>query len=256
MKYFISLQRILLIRKYMKILKDTSIGEVVKFNYRTAMFFQEHDIDFCCGGKKTISEASKEVGFDTDEFIKNLESLAGQADPDTAYINSLNLSELSEYIIKRHHRYVHDSIPILNKNLNKICDVHGEHHPELLEVNDLFTHSVGALIKHMQKEELMLFPYIQRLEQAFINKSELPGSPFGSVSNPIAMMIEDHQQEGDRFDQISKLTRKYKVPEDACTTYELALNQLKEFEIDLHRHIHLENNILFPKAIELEKKFM
>ena len=239
----------------MEISKDTSIGEVVKFNFKTAAFFQEHNIDFCCGGEKTISEATKEAGFDTDEFIKELESLAVQTDPDTSFFNSLTMSELSDYIVKRHHRYVHDNIPAINKNIKKICEVHGEHHPELYEIHELFSRSAGELIKHMQKEELMLFPYIKRLEQAALNKTELPGSPFGSVSNPIAMMVKDHQQEGDRFDRISALTGKYKVPEDACTTYELTLHQLREFETDLHGHIHLENNILFPKAIELEKQF-
>lgn len=243
------------IRKQMEISKDTSIGEVVKFNFKTASFFQEYDIDFCCGGTKTISEASNEANIDVDQMIARLEKLAEQNDPETNYLNSLTLDELSNYIIKRHHKYVLDSIPPIEKNLEKICRAHGEHHPELFEVNGLFMESVGALTMHMQKEELMLFPYIQRLEKAYINKDGLPGSPFGPVSNPIAMMLEEHQQEGDRFDQISKLTGKYKVPEDACTTYESTLGQLRDFEADLHRHIHLENNILFQKAVELEKRF-
>ena len=107
---------------------------------------------------------------------------------------------------------------------------------------------------HMQKEELMLFPFIKRLELARKNNTPLPGSPFGSVSNPIATMLADHQNEGDRFDQISKLSDNYQAPEDACMTYEVTFRQLCDFENDLHRHIHLENNILFPKAIELEKQ--
>jgi len=238
----------------MKISPDTSVGEVVKLNFKTASVFQENKIDFCCGGDKTISEACKNEGLEPDQLIAQLEAIAEQNDADTQYINGLSLDELSNYIIERHHNYVRESIPPLKKNLEKICQVHGEHHPELVKINRLFTDSSGNLIMHMQKEELMLFPFIRRLELSSKNGAPLPHSPFGPVSNPISMMITEHQQEGDRFDQISTLTENYNVPEDACMTYELTLKQLHDFENDLHRHIHLENNILFPKAIELEKK--
>jgi regulator of cell morphogenesis and NO signaling len=238
----------------MKISPDTSIGDVVRLNFKTASVFQENNIDFCCGGEKTISEACKNEGMDPDQLIVRLETIAAQNDPDSQYINDLSLEELSAHIIKRHHNYVRESIPTLKKNLEKICQVHGDHHPELFEINPLFTDSSGNLIMHMQKEELMLFPFIRRLELSSKNGTPLPSSPFGPVSNPISMMIAEHQQEGDRFDRISILTENYNVPEDACITYELTLKQLLDFENDLHRHIHLENNILFPKAIELGKK--
>ena len=146
-----------------------------------------------------------------------------------------------------------NSIPPLVKNLEKICRVHGEHHPELNGIRDLFTKTAGNLIMHMQKEEIVLFPYIQRLASAKRENAPLPKAPFGSVSNPIVMMMEEHRAEGKRFDEISKLSNGYQLPHDACTTYEVTYKQLNDFENDLHRHIHLENNILFPKAIELEK---
>ena len=237
----------------MKISPESSVGEVVKLNFKTASVFQKNNIDFCCGGDKTISEACTNAGLDTDQLIDQLEIIAEQIDPDSQYINGLSLEELSNYIIKRHHSYVRESIPAIKKNLEKICQVHGEHHPELFEINRLFTETSGNLIMHMQKEELMLFPFIRRLEISFGNGSPLPQSPFGPVSNPISAMLAEHQAEGDRFDQISKLTANYSIPEDACITYEITMKQVRDFENDLHRHIHLENNILFPKSIELEK---
>ncbi|OFX49991.1 MAG: iron-sulfur cluster repair di-iron protein [Bacteroidetes bacterium GWB2_41_8] len=237
----------------MKISQNTSIGELVKLNFKTASVFQDNNIDFCCGGDKTISEACMNAGLDPEKLIGQLELIAEQNDADSQYINGLSLEELSNYIVKRHHNYVRESIPPLQKNLEKICQVHGDHHPELFEINRLFTESSGVLIMHMQKEELMLFPFIRRLELSSKNGAALPNSPFGPVSNPISTMVAEHQQEGDRFEQISKLAENYTLPEDTCTTYEITLRQLRDFENDLHRHIHLENNILFPKAIELEK---
>lgn len=238
----------------MKILPETPVGAVVKSNFNTASVFQKNDIDFCCGGDKTISEACNSKGLNIEQIIADLEEIAAQNDPDTLFINGMSLEELCNYIIKRHHSYVRESIPALKKNLDKICQVHGEHHPELFEINHIFTESSGDLTLHMQKEELMLFPFIRRLELSSGKDEPHPQAPFGSISNPISAMLADHQQEGERFDRISALTGNYKVPEDACITYELTLKQLSDFETDLHRHIHLENNILFPKAIDLEKE--
>lgn len=238
----------------MNITPNSFVNEVVRLNFKTATIFQSNNIDYCCRGDKAISDACKEAGVGADQLIKQLETVVTQKDPDSEYINNLSLKELTDHIVKRHHAYVHESIPILKRNLEKICEVHGEHHPELFAIKNLFYDSAGALIMHMQKEELMLFPYIQRLESVKGHNAPLPNSPFGSVSNPIEMMMTEHQVEGERFDQISELTGNYQPPEDACTTYEVTLKQLMDFEDDLHRHIHLENNILFPKAIELEKQ--
>jgi regulator of cell morphogenesis and NO signaling len=237
----------------MKITSESTVGEVVKLNFRTSSLFQDNNIDYCCGGEKTISDACREAGIDPGQLITELETLAAQKDPDSEYINDLGLEELCNYIVKRHHKYVRENIPLLKKNLEKICQVHGAHHPELNKINELFTASAGNLTMHMQKEEVVLFPFIQRLESAKKANSPLPSAPFGSVSNPIAMMVAEHKDEGERFDEISGLSNNYQLPEDACSTYEVTFNQLRAFEEDLHRHIHLENNILFPKAIELEK---
>ena len=236
----------------MNISTSTPVGEVVKLNFRTAPLFQANRIDYCCGGSKTISQACAEAGIEPEPLIEQLEQLAGQTDPDTQFINNLSPDDLIDYIIKRHHRYVQNSIPFLRQNLAKICDVHGENHPELFEVRELFEGSAGNLTMHMQKEELMLFPYIKKMVHAKTGNSALGKSPFGSVSNPIAMMISEHENEGIRFEKIAGLTNRYTPPADACTTYRVTISQLEDFERDLHRHIHLENNILFPKAAELE----
>ncbi len=238
----------------MTISPDSFVKEVVKHNFRTAPIFQANNIDYCCGGNKVISDACEEAGIDPQHLIGQLEKLEGQRDPESDFIDSLTLGELTDYIIKRHHAYVRASIPVLEKNLEKICRVHGEHHTELLKIRELFISSGGELAMHMQKEELMLFPFIRRLEKAKKENTPLPSSPFGSVENPIGMMMAEHQVEGDRFHEIVKLSGNYQLPEDACSTYDVTYKQLKDFEDDLHHHIHLENNILFPKAIELEQK--
>ena len=236
----------------MNITPDLSVKEVVGFNFKTAPIFQSHNIDYCCGGNKSISEACSEAGIDTEQIIKELGIVAAQKDPDSEYINHLSLGELITYIVKRHHAYVLESIPPLKKNLEKVCQVHGEHHPELFEIRDLFNSSAGNLIMHMQKEEIILFPLIQRLESTKRASAPNPAAPAG-VSNPINAMMAEHLAEGNRFIEISKLSNNYQLPEDGCSTYEVTLKQLKDFEDDLHRHIHLENNILFPKAIKLDK---
>lgn len=240
----------------MNIQPDSTIGEIVKINYKTSQVFQANNIDYCCGGDKTISDACREVGANPAKLIKELETLVASSDPESEYINTLSLTELSDYIVKRHHAYVHGSIPGLKKNLEKICEVHGKHYSELFAIRDLFNESAGKLTMHMQKEELLVFPFIKRLESAKKVKSPAPAASFGSVSNPIGVMIAEHQVEGDRFFEISQLSNNYLLPENGCTTYEITLKQLKDFEEDLHRHIHLENNILFPKAIDLENELI
>lgn len=238
----------------MIITSDTLVGDVVKQNLKAAPIFHENNIDYCCGGRKSISAACDEARVEPEQLIAQLKELTGPVDPDTAYINNLGLDELADYIVRRHHSYVKENIPFLKASLEKICSVHGNHHPELFEIATLFNESAGELTMHMQKEEIMLFPYIRKMANAKRDGSPINGAVFGSVSNPIEMMMSEHDNEGRRFETIADLSKNYEIPEDACNTYRATLNQLKEFEDDLHRHIHLENNILFPKAIELEKE--
>ena len=156
---------------------------------------------------------------------------------------------MTDYIEKKHHRYVEDKTQEIKPYLDKICSVHGEHHPELFEIRDQFIASAGELAAHMKKEEFILFPFIRKLAKARQENMLIDAPSFGTVQNPIAMMHEEHNIEGDRFRKIEELSNHYTPPNDACNTYRVTLALLHEFEQDLHLHIHLENNILFPKAI-------
>jgi regulator of cell morphogenesis and NO signaling len=239
----------------MTITLDTPVGEIVKNNFKAATLFQANKIDYCCNGHQTISEASEKAGIEAHALVDELELILQNNDPDTEYINNLDLVDLADYIVKRHHSYVQKNIPFLKQNLDKLADVHGANHPELLEVRDHFYISAGELTTHMQNEELILFPYVGEMEQAKRKNNSLPVSTFGSVSSPISSMMDEHQNEGERFEKIAQLTNNYQVPKDGCTTYDVTLKQLADFEKDLHRHIHLENNILFTKAKQLEESF-
>lgn len=184
----------------------------------------------------------------------SLKTLSAQRDPNSEYIDNLTLGELCNYIVKSHHAYVHENTPFLKKNFEKIFKVPGEQYPELLKIIELLNVFTEDFTMHMQKEEIMLFPFIQGLESAKKDNSPIPRSPFRSISNPIVMMMAEHQNEGRIFDKICELYANLRIPGNSCTTYEVTLRQLKDFENDLHMHIQIENNILFPRAIEIIKE--
>jgi len=240
----------------MNITIQSIIGEVVAQDYRTASVFQSYGIDFCCKGGKTLGEACKAQNIAAEEVISSLhQSISNETDRSTDY-RSWPPDLLTEYIEKIHHSYVEGKIQEIRPFLQKIVQVHGKQHPELATIEALFNQSAGELTMHMKKEELILFPYIRKMVKLKNSGEEcLAAPPFGSVQNPIEMMHQEHDSEGERFRQIAALSNNYTAPDDACNTYRVTLAMLKEFEEDLHLHIHLENNILFPKAIELEKSF-
>ena len=231
------------------------IGEFVAEDFRTAAIFSNYGIDFCCNGNRTIEEVCKKNGIDTNDLLNKLDVVLNlNADQSIDY-KSWPLDLLAEYIEKKHHRYVEEKIPVLRQFLDKLCRVHGGRHPELFKINELFTASAGELASHMKKEELILFPFVKKMVSATLNQNAIEAPQFGTVENPIAMMMQEHDNEGERFRQIAELTNNYNPPADACNTYQVTFAMLDEFEKDLHLHIHLENNILFPKAIELEQQF-
>lgn len=238
----------------MNITTETSVGEIVRHNFSTARIFESYQIDFCCGGNISISEAAKARGIDADQLLRDVSSRLGEKDEDSIMIESLTLTGLSDYIIRKHHTYVNETVPFLQQKLQKLCTVHGVNHPELFGVNESFDEAAGNLAVHMKKEELILFPYIRSMEQYIYEGKPAPAGPH-KASETITEMEQEHQAEGDRFMKISEITGNYTVPADGCSTYAVTYKTLQEFENDLHRHIHLENNILFPKAIELERKF-
>lgn len=237
----------------MQITKDTSVGDLVAKDYRTATVFKQNGIDFCCNGNRTLEEVCKQKEMSVTNIIGELNQVSQQISAAQTDFNSWPLDLLADYIEKKHHRYVEEKIQEIKPYLDKICKVHGEHHPELYEINQLFNDSAGELAMHMKKEELILFPAVRRMVKAQMQKTTPERPQFGSVNNPIKMMMHEHNNEGERFRKIEELSNKYNPPQDACNTYRVSFAMLKEFEDDLHLHIHLENNILFPKALELEK---
>ena len=228
------------------------IGELVAKDYRTASVFKKYSIDFCCQGNRTIQEACDKKNIDSKKVLDDLDTLVQTKSEATTDYHSWPLVLLADYIEKKHHRYVQDKTLEIQPYLDKICRVHGEHHPELFEIKNEFNASAGELAAHMKKEELILFPFIRKMVKVKQENSNVEAANFGTVKNPIQMMMDEHTVEGNRFRRIEELSNNYTPPQDACNTYRVSFALLKEFEQDLHLHIHLENNILFPKAVEIE----
>jgi len=232
------------------------IGELVAKDYRTASVFKKYSIDFCCQGNRTIEEACEKKNIDTKKVLEDLVAMMEAKSESTTDYQSWPLDLLADYIEKKHHRYVQEKTLEIQPYLDKICKVHGERHPELLKIKEEFNASAGELAAHMKKEELILFPFIRKMTQAKMENIKVDAAHFGTVINPIQMMMDEHTVEGNRFRKIEELSNNYTPPQDACNTYRVSFSLLKEFEQDLHLHIHLENNILFPKAIEIEKELI
>jgi regulator of cell morphogenesis and NO signaling len=237
-----------------QISEEKQIGQYVADDFRTAAIFSKYGIDFCCKGDRTIDQVCEKKGINPDDLLEEINALLKSNSNQSIGYKSWPLDLLAEYIEKKHHRYVEAKTPVLRQFLDKLCSVHGARHPELITINELFTASAGELAAHMKKEELILFPFIKKMVQATLEQASIESPQFGTVENPIALMMQEHENEGERFRQIAGLTNNYNPPADACNTYKVTFAMLEEFEQDLHLHIHLENNILFPEAIKLEKR--
>ena len=232
-----------------------TIGEIVAEDFRAASVFSKYGIDFCCKGHRTLEEVCDKKNISVTQLVEELTHASNTSSGTTDYV-SWPSDLLIDYIEKKHHRYVEEKTPVLLQFLNKLCKVHGERHPELFRINELFFQSAGDLAAHMKKEELILFPFIKKMLKAKKERQPLEMPHFGTVENPVAMMKDEHTTEGERFEAIAQLTDNYNAPADACSTYRVTFAMLQEFEQDLHTHIHLENNILFPRAIAMEKEFL
>lgn len=232
------------------------IGELVAKDYRTASVFKKYNIDFCCQGNRTIQEACDKRNIDSKNVLDDLDLTIQSKSETSIDFQSWPLDLLADYIEKKHHRYVQDKTLEIQPYLDKICKVHGEHNPELFEIKKEFNASAGELASHMKKEELVLFPFIRKMVKAKQENKDVDSAHFGTVRNPIQMMMDEHTIEGNRFRRIEELSNNYTPPHYACNTYRVSFALLQEFEQDLHQHIHLENNILFPKAIEIEKELI
>lgn len=217
--------------------------------------FEKLKIDYCCGGSQPLQEACSKAGLKIDEVLALLNNTVPAEMASAAVdFDSLPLADLAGYIVEKHHVFTRAEVERLTALLKKVCSVHGANHPELLEIQLQFQILRAELEPHMMKEERILFPYIHGLEVATRNGQPAPFAPFGTVGNPIAMMMREHDAAGAILKAIRKLSDDFTTPEDACFSYRTLYSALAELEADLHQHIHLENNILFPRSLELEQK--
>lgn len=233
-----------------------TIGEIVAKDYRKAEVFRKFGLDFCCGGKKTLEKACEKKGLDVVEVKTALQEIERQVSNTTEDYASWELDFLADYIVNKHHKYVENAHPMLYEFSQKVARVHGDRHPEVIEIDNYYMAVAEELNHHMHKEEMILFPYIKELVTSKRTNTPLTPAPFGSIQNPINMMEEEHLSAGGNMDNIKALSNNFTPPDDACNSYRVLFAKLKEYEFDLHHHIHLENNILFKKAVDLEKELL
>jgi regulator of cell morphogenesis and NO signaling len=228
-----------------------TVGRVVAEFPALSRIFEELKIDYCCGGNRSLSEICSEKRIPVEHLVDRL-AQAVVTSSDASSRNWLNapLAELCEHIVKTHHDYLRRELPRLEAIIAKVVRAHRVNHPELAEVQEAYAELRGELEPHMMKEECILFPSIWYLE----TNQRPTDFPFGSLANPIRVMINEHDHAGDAMERLRKLTGDYTPPVGACNTYRVMLEGLSALERDLHEHVHKENSILFPRAVELEDK--
>lgn len=226
-------------------LQNLTVGEIVANDFRTSSVFKKAGIDFCCGGKQSFNDACIENNIDVLELENEILKITEE--PVNEFMNFKNWDPvfLSEYIVKTHHKFVLKNLPELVFYTQKIATVHGSHHPELVKVASLFEKINAELLQHLKNEEDVLFPAIKEV----VNTNSAVAKE--TIVSEITRMSDEHEFAGGAMDEINRITSGYKVPEDGCNTYMVAFKLLEQFEDDLHTHVHLENNILYPKALEL-----
>ena len=220
----------------------------------TTRVFEEFKIDYCCGGRRSIEDVCASSGIDPKVLMERIETaiINSTSQTDLAHPEDKTPGDLIGYILDKHHVFTAQELARLTPLMAKVAARHGELHPELMELRALFTDLANSLTPHMQKEEVILFPYILQLESAANAGLSAPPSHFGTVENLIRMMMSEHDTDGERLRKMRELTNDYTLPEGACPSYTALFAGLVDLERDLHRHIHLENNVLFPAAVKLE----
>ncbi|HLN54034.1 MAG TPA: iron-sulfur cluster repair di-iron protein [Lentimicrobium sp.] len=232
-------------------IKERTVGSIVSENLLIAPILDKYGIDYCCKGSRKLVDVCRLQQLDVEKLTIEISEVKEKPVKGGHDYDEWPIDLLADYIEKTHHRFAQKAIPEIVRKLEKITNVHGKAHPELNNILKLFKESAIALSNHMKKEEFILFPYIKKMvNEGKSSSDEIPD--FSTLSNPIFNMMEEHVTEGERFHEIEKLTKHYTVPPDGCNSYRLSMEMLKEFDEDLHLHIHLENNILFPKAMRLE----
>ena len=233
---------------------QTTVREVALQVPESTRLFESLKIDYCCGGNQPLGQACASAGVDVDDVMEMLAGV-GQSNEEEGALDFQNASlpELITHILDTHHVFTKTEMERLQSLADKVLSAHGGNHPELIHLSELWLRLCADLKPHMFKEEQILFPYIMAMTRAVGQNQAAPFAPFVTVKNPVRMMMMEHDTAGQILRELRALTSDYKVPPDACVSYQTLYQALENFEKDLHQHIHLENNILFPKALELER---
>jgi regulator of cell morphogenesis and NO signaling len=238
----------------MSISPETTVRDIAAEHPSTVRVFEKAGIDYCCGGARSLQEACDSGNLNVEELLARLQQAEAEALPaDLHDWKAAKLSEVMTQIVERHHEYVRSESPRIQALITKVISRHGDTQPHLDEVRKRFETLSHDMSTHMMKEEQVLFPYIARMEQAVSAGKPIPPPFFGTVQNPVRAMMNEHDDAGVLTKEIRDLTSGYTPPASACPTYRAMLTGLSDFEQDLHRHVHLENNILFPRAVKLEQ---
>ena len=234
---------------------EKTIRELALENPSATRVFEKLGIDYCCGGNRPLAEACRSVNLNASEVLASLEKAEQSARvvPEEHDWQTELLADLIAHIQSTHHKFTREELARLGPLFDKVCSVHGKNHPELMEIRGIFEGLARELTAHLMKEEMVLFPYVVRMEEAAIEKGPIVPAPFGTVQNPVSMMEHEHDSAGNALRGMRAASKGYSAPADACVSYQTLYEALAAFESDLHQHIHLENNILFPRAVAMEK---
>jgi regulator of cell morphogenesis and NO signaling len=233
-------------------IKELTLAQIVNSNHKTANVFEKYHLDFCCKGKRSLEQACTEQQISLTDVATDLKNVLATTQT-AAEFEKMNLTQLSEYIVHTHHSFVKNEMPQIFAYLQKVTLKHGERHPELNKIFEIFSAVKEEMESHMKKEELILFPRMKELQKLTEQKTANFQLNIEYLQSPITLMEQEHDHAGTMLNEIRILTNNYIPPVDACTTYSLSFAALQAFELDLHQHVHLENNILFPKAISMFK---
>ena len=235
-------------------LSSLSLAQIVNSNHQAASVFEKYHLDFCCKGKRSLEQACTDQQLSISKVTEDLENIFTKDSNSTVDFEKMNLTQLADYIVQTHHAYVKNEMPQIYAYLERISSKHGDRHPELYKIFQTFSAVKEEMEGHMKKEELVLFPRIKELEKLANNENANLQLNLGYLQSPITVMEQEHDHAGNLLNDIRILSNDYTPPQDACTTYRLSFAALKAFELDLHQHVHLENNMLFPKAINTFKE--
>lgn len=231
----------------MSTILNETLASIVTKNHHSVTVLEKYNLDFCCNGKRTLEEACIAKSLSASTIEEELLNIINPSDQKLMPFTEMTAEQLISHIMVKHHFYVKQIIPQLYGHLQKVANKHGDRFPNMCRVAEIFSVVAEEMTSHMQKEELILFPRIKQIEQALLNNNEAEFTA-GFIEGPIGVMEAEHEQVGEALYEIRSLTNNYEAPEGACNTFKIALAELKEFEEDLHQHVHLENNILFPLA--------